>query len=965
LLPQAESLIGRINCQVVNLILKGKKKIMVRQHTALVRFALALWAICLLALAPSAQAAPAPAFPAAAPQAAGDGFWDDRFGLPGAASTVYDIAVAADGSAYATVDEREVVQWNGRAWRSLGESSSGFVYAIATIGSTPYVAGSFTNIGAAPVKYLAKWNGSAWVQVGSGVGPETDSSDAHDGVFTALAAVGGTLYAGGHFSRVDGVAARSIAAWNGSAWSALGAGVSTDDFGTTVPGDVAAIVPAGGKLYVGGTFEMAGGQAAGSIAAWDGANWSALGGAFLQDDGFGGFDLGNVAAIAVSGGTVYAGGQFTRVGGTSANNVAAWNGASWSALGSGITGDSGYTMGVRALLADGSSLLVGGEFSAAGGQAIGGFARWNGSGWSAAATLSSYETVNALARVPGGSYYVGGDFDQIDGVLAGRIALRAGQGWQALGQGLTSGDNNCCAGKVYAVADDGAGHVYVGGRFATAGGVAANNIAMWDGTRWQALGAGVADGDVRALLLRGADLYVGGTFKSAGGASIQYLAKWNTTTRRWSGMGSGVNGDVYTLEEANGVIYAGGDMSAAGGVKVSNIAAWNGSSWSALSSKLLIREIFDNCSEAGTQVYSIKASGRYLVIGGHFRLVQIGFAQPCAKESYFPANNILIWDRVADEWFFMGKDGTYGVAGGDSLFPSVNALEVVGGPLDAGGALYVGGEFGQAGLVPAAGLAKFQLQGGWQAVGGVSGGTGAALSGPGVFALKASGSDLYVGGNFTTAGSGAAGYVARYSTASGAWSPLGSGADRTVLAMDIAPDGLYVGGEFSTAAGRPSAGVGRWGAPIITGNVAAAGGTVEGDGVSISFPAGAVSGSTTVILTPLSAPFHAAPSGRAAVRAFRFEARGANGQPIAQFAQPYTLRVSYTDQMLAAAGVQDPASLTLAYWNGSAWAPMLPCQGCSVDTAKKVITVVSNHFTEFALIGKATRRDVFVPLARR
>jgi hypothetical protein len=905
--------------------------------------------------------------PAATPQAAGDELWDDRFGMPGAAETVYDIAVAADGTVYANMWSEGVVRWNGRAWQNLGATGSGDINALATIDNTLYAAGSFTSIGAFQVRYLAKWTGGAWQQVGSGVGPEiVEEWGTNEGSFDALASVGGTLYVGGRFNRVDGQDANSIAAWNGTSWAALGEGIRSLDWEgqPTEVGEVKTVVPAAGQLYVGGTFERAGAQSASGIAVWNGSAWAALGGGMELDRG-GSAEPAIVQAIAVSGSTVYAGGEFTKAGGKAANNVAAWNGTSWAALGNGITGQSVYNTRVDALLVDGTTVLAGGEFTFAGGLAANNFARWNGSAWAAVGQLETYDTIKALVPAPGG-YYVGGDFSTLDGVLAERIASRSGGTWLALGQGLTMSDNNCCNGTVYATVSDGAGRVYVGGRFETAGGIVVNNVAMWDGARWHALGAGVGEGDVRALLLRGGYLYVGGGFKTAGGAGIPYLARYNTTTGQWSGLGSGVNGEVYALEEAGGVIYAGGDMSAAGGAQVSNIAAWNGAQWSALSQKLVIREVFDTCAEAGTQVYAIKASGRYLVIGGHFRLVQTGFDAPCAVQSYFPANNILLWDRLADEWYFLGGNGSYGVSGGGGLFPSVRALEVVGGTLEAGGTLYVGGEFAQAGLVPAPGIARFKLDGGWQALGGVSGGSGGALNSPGVSALKAAGADLYIGGNFTTAGSGPANYVARYNTANGAWSAIGSGVTDEVYALAVASDGLYVGGEFAQAGARPSAGFARWGAPISLGNVTPQGGTVDGgDGVSISFPAGAVGGDTMVVYSPQSGPAHTVPPGQAALRAFRFEASNAAGQPVTTFAKPYTLRVRYTDQMLTATGVKDPSTLTLVYWNGSAWVRMLPCQGCGVDTAQKVVTVVANHFTEFALIGKSTQGTIFIPITSK
>jgi hypothetical protein len=57
---------------------------------------------------------------------------------------------------------------------------------------------------------------------------------------------------------------------------------------------------------------------------------------------------------------LYAGGYFTTAGGSAANNIAQWNGSSWSALGSGVN-DS-----VFALAVSGSTLYAGGGFTTAG-----------------------------------------------------------------------------------------------------------------------------------------------------------------------------------------------------------------------------------------------------------------------------------------------------------------------------------------------------------------------------------------------------------------------------------------------------------------------------------------------------------------------------------------------------------------------------------------------------------------------
>lgn len=70
---------------------------------------------------------------------------------------------------------------------------------------------------------------------------------------------------------------------------------------------------------------------------------------------------GPVLALIDGGETVYAGGDFTTAGVTVANHVAAWNGASWTPLGSGVDGPD------SALAWDGTNLHVGGTFTSVGG----------------------------------------------------------------------------------------------------------------------------------------------------------------------------------------------------------------------------------------------------------------------------------------------------------------------------------------------------------------------------------------------------------------------------------------------------------------------------------------------------------------------------------------------------------------------------------------------------------------------
>src|SRR5262245_22731578 len=239
--------------------------------------------------APSAPAAEAPAAdgsprlaPANTPQAVGDDRWDDRFGIPGQPDQVTALEVAPDGTLYAGVGlfKSQVARWNGRSWQSLAGELDGDVEDLALSGTTLYVVGDFQKAGTAIAKHIAKWNGSAWARVGNGVGPQkVDQWGAEDGELYAIAIVGTDIYVGGDFNRIDGVDANGIARWDGAKWNALGEGVQNEnDFDPLfVSGIVYTIVPDGGKLYVGGRFELAGGSAAYSIAVWSGGAWSTLG----------------------------------------------------------------------------------------------------------------------------------------------------------------------------------------------------------------------------------------------------------------------------------------------------------------------------------------------------------------------------------------------------------------------------------------------------------------------------------------------------------------------------------------------------------------------------------------------------------------------------------------------------------------------------------------------------------------
>jgi hypothetical protein len=271
----------------------------------------------------------------------------------------------------------------------------------------------------------------------------------------------------------------------------------------------AAVIDGSGNLYIGGNFTIVGNTIANYIAEWNGSSWSALGSGM----GSGAGGLPSVSALAVSGSTLYAGGYFTTAGTNEVNNIAQWNGTSWSPLGPGLSGGQ-FGSDVSALAVSGSTLYAGGGFTTAGGNSANYIAQWNGSSWS------------------------------------------------PLGSGVN--------GEVSALAVEGS-TLYAGGHFTTAGGSAANSIAQWNGNIWSSLGSGMSGGYVDALAVLGGTLYAGGIFTTAGGNAASGIARWNGSN--WSALGSGMGGDypfVYALEVSGSTLYAGGDFTTAG----TNVSAY-------------------------------------------------------------------------------------------------------------------------------------------------------------------------------------------------------------------------------------------------------------------------------------------------------------------------------------------------------------------------------------------------------
>jgi trimeric autotransporter adhesin len=903
--------------------------------------------------------------------APGNDQWDPRFGLPG----LYDgkvtaAAVGPDGSIYVggAFDGR-VARWDGERWHRLGQGLDQAPEQLLVDGATLYAVGAFSKAGTVSAKGIARWDGAAWSRVGSGVGPK----DRHgsDGRLNAIAILGNQLYVGGAFARIDGVSALNIARWDGAQWHSLARGVADlnwEESELEENGQVYALAVAHNTLYAAGNFDGAGNSngtvRVNNIAAWNGSSWSDLGkGVGKQDSTW--FDNGVVHTIAISGNTIYVGGLFEVAGEQTANNIARWHNGAWQPLGAGLTADDTFWdpfKMVRTVLVKGNDVYVGGAFDYAGGQAIPLMARWNGAAWSAVAN-DFHEfgkgEVNAIVAGLNGSIYAGGEFVTINDLLVNNIAENVGSHWYPLGQGVTKTTLGDTPGYGYAIATDDDGNVYVGGDLRSAGGIRVNHIARWDGTGWSTLGSGV-NGAVHAIVAAGDDLYVAGDFTQAGNVAANHVARWNRTTGQWSALGAGINGSVYALAYSDGILYAGGGFTSAGGALAYDVAYWDGAQWHPFGDNFRIFEISRDGSEAGTTVYALAVSGDDVVVGGRFQTIHKIGTNTQITSNYELVNNVVIWNQTTDEWRQVGpwtatvEPGvTTDTHSGISI--AVHALAI------AGSNLYIGGRFNLAGTVAASNIVRWHAPTNtWHALGGGVSGLESTLIDPvPVASVTVIGNKLAVGGYFTSAGNSGARYVALYDTLTGAWQPLGSGMawynDKftAVLGTAATADSIYVSGKFDKAGGVHANGFARWAAPEAVNTITQGGGILNGEGLTLQFPAGALATSTKVYATSLFGAAAPAPSGQSIVRSVRLEA-WAGAQQVKNAANPFTLRISYTSAELAALGITNPGTLNLARWNGAAWEPMLPCNGCSVDTTNRAVTVVTNHLSDFVLIGQLT-----------
>lgn len=249
-----------------------------------------------------------------------------------------------------SVRSEHIVLWNGTSWQPMGQGElynglGGDVKALAVYKGDLIAGGRFLFASSGLyVNHVARWDGTAWHELGNGLGRHPE------GVL-ALAVFQDKLIAGGYFFESGGNTVQHVAQWDGTSWQPLGAGTDKE---------VHALTVLDGKLIATGFFREAGDVKANRIAQWDGTQWESLG------DGIDNYGY----ALGVFKDEIYVGGSFSYAGIINARGIARWDGDDWQPLESSLNGT------VRGLSIYNGHLVASGSFRRAGDTPAGGLAVW-------------------------------------------------------------------------------------------------------------------------------------------------------------------------------------------------------------------------------------------------------------------------------------------------------------------------------------------------------------------------------------------------------------------------------------------------------------------------------------------------------------------------------------------------------------------------------------------------------------
>jgi hypothetical protein len=659
----------------------------------------------------------------------------------GVSDDVTSIAIAANGDVYVSgnlaqsfnpdgsiVSTQRIAMWDdGQSiWQPLGDGlpifTGGEIDQIGLDDNGDLVAaGRFSEIfdagqQAVPANNIARWDGSGWHSLADGISLNNQSVI---NISKILSDGSGNLYVFGAFgaglngdgSRADG----PLISWDGSRWTARGAGISGPIFrDMTIDGLE--------NIYL--LYDRPGFLS--TLEKWDGNSWVRL-----MEKGT--FPVpATIAANRQFGAQrCYMGGNYngfddltTGVSTQIANN-ALWVGSGWlglqPAFGIGASGE------VFALAADdqrlANYLYVGGNFVSVDGVATNNIARFDGFNWSPMGA-----GVNGPVNAIEGSFwpwrgaFVGGVFSVATNPDGSTVNVDNFAFWDdATSRWYNVGGFD---GAVNAIENTPLGRIIVGGAFTSvltnAGAQPANALAQLDlfGQDWEPLGDGVAGQSgavVNAItswfhrfIYTGStlgEIIVGGVFDTAinpdnSQTNVSNIAIWSHDARTWYSPGDGLDGEVLALERVSNLsssfpIWAGGRFQNATNrdgsvVPANHVVRWDAYEWRPLG----------NGVDGPVRAITLPGIYSQAIIGGEFTNAFD------ADNTSHTVNRVALFDFSSQYGTTPGWN-----AFGDGVNGNVYALQNVFACASRAEIAYVGGDFSIAGSRNARSLAKWKYTG--------------------------------------------------------------------------------------------------------------------------------------------------------------------------------------------------------------------------------------------------------------
>lgn len=308
------------------------------------------------------------------------------------------------------------------------------------------------------------------------------------------------------------------------------------------------------------------------------------------------------------------------------------------------------------------TLLIGGDFTTAGGITFNRITSWNGTAFSGFKSGVN-GTVRTITRL-GNFLYFGGDFDTADSdatpsVPASKIVRynTDSQTFKACGSGL---NHRCHTLTVY---DN---KIIAGGEFTIAGGITANRVASYNPATesWSAIGKGVSRSIGGSLIVQETNnLYLFGEFTNAGDKLTNRIARINVATdnieknvitnAEFTSFGTGINGIVQTGLVHNNILFIGGEFTTCNNINTNRIAKYENNTWSPILKSI-----------NGTKINIITADNQNIYFGGDFVTTRNSndvVTVPAIinnSNSNIAANAIAVYNLSTNTWGTLGRGFT-------------------------------------------------------------------------------------------------------------------------------------------------------------------------------------------------------------------------------------------------------------------------------------------------------------------